>query len=67
MMMSKEFIWLVAHPEIDAQYPGEYIAIVGDAVVAHGEDFAKVLLEAEKHGDSPLLHKAQRVDRELVV
>lgn len=65
--MTKEFSWLVAHPELDAQYPGEYIAIVGESIVAHGEDFEKVLQEAEKHGDNPLLHKVQRLDRDLVV
>ena len=65
--MTKEFRWLVAHPEIDAQYPGEYVAIVGEAVVAHGEDLEEVLQEAEKVGTDPLLHKVHRIDKELVV
>ena len=49
-MLPKEYDWLLSHPEIETEYPGEYIAIVGEEVVAHGKDFRKVLEEAEKAG-----------------
>ncbi|MCP4654999.1 MAG: hypothetical protein GY856_06225 [bacterium] len=66
-MLSKEYNWLIEHTEIDTQYPGEYVAIVGDAVVAHGRDFEAVLDAAEKHGGNPLIHKIQPTDKDLVV
>ncbi|HEX9735247.1 MAG TPA: DUF5678 domain-containing protein [Thermoanaerobaculia bacterium] len=64
--LPQEFNWYVAHPEISARYAGEYIAIVGEAVVAHGKDLKFVLEEARKHG-KPFIHKVRRVDKELVV
>ena len=63
----KEFEWLLAHPEIESQYAGEYIAIVKDAVVAYGKDFNAVLQEAERHGKEPLIHKVPVADKDLVV
>lgn len=63
---NKEYDWLLAHPEIELQYAGQYIAIVGESVVAHGEDFAAVLEKAEKYGE-PFIHKVPRADRDLVV
>lgn len=67
-MDDKEFEYLVSHPEIEKKYAGEYIAIVGSRVVAHGKDFKKVLEEAEKKtGKKPLIHKAHPWDKELVV
>ena len=62
----KEYDWLLAHPEIEVQYSGQYIAIVGDSIVAHGEDFSAVLEEAEKYGE-PFIHKVPRADRDLLV
>jgi len=63
----REFEWLLAHPEIESQYAGEYIAILKEAVVAHGNDFNAVLEEAETHGEEPLIHKVPIADKELVV
>ncbi len=66
-MEHKEHAWLLRNWEIVLQYAGEYIAIVGDSIVAHGKDFKKVLSEAEKGGATPLIHKVPPSDKELVV
>ena len=66
-MGSKEFEWLISHPEIEEKYVGEYIGIVGDEIVAHGKDFKKVLEEAEKVTKDPFIHKVLSPDKELVV
>lgn len=66
-MLPKEYAWFLSHPEIEAQFADEYIAIVGEAVVAHGRDFTAVLLEAEEHGPSPYFHKVPAADKDLVV
>jgi hypothetical protein len=47
-MIPKEYTWLLMNPEIENQYAGEYIAIIGESIVAHGKDFKKVLKEAKK-------------------
>jgi hypothetical protein len=65
--MSTEYNWLIKNPEIEMTYAGEYIAILGESVVAHGRDFKKVLKEAEKQGDAPFIHKVPSSDKELVV
>ena len=52
-----EYNWLVDHPEETAKYAGEYIAIVGEQIVAHGSDFSEVVKEARKFSDRPLLDK----------
>lgn len=66
-MSPKEYIWLLAHPEVTERYPGEYIAIVGEDVVAHGSDFKKVLQKAEQNGREPFIHKVPLPDRDLIV
>ena len=57
----------MSHPEIETEYPGEYIAIVGEEIVAHGKDFKQVLKEAEEIGKVPFIHKVPFLDKELVV
>ena len=66
-MLPKEYNWLLMNPEIETQYAGEYIAIIGESVVAHGKDFKKILQEAEKQGKEPFIHKVPSSDKELVV
>jgi len=66
-MRDREFDWLLSHPEVEERYVGEYIAIVGDRIIAHGKDFKEVLEEAEKAGGEPVIHKVSPVDKELVV
>lgn len=65
-MLPKEYTWFLKHPESVAQYSGEYIAIVGEEIVAHGKNFKAVFRAAEKRG-TPYIHKVPRADRELVV
>lgn len=66
-MLPKEYNWLLENPEIETKYAGEYIAIIGESIVAHGYDFNKVLKEAEEHGGNPYIHKVPSADKELVV
>lgn len=56
-MMSKEFEWLSRHHEKEIKYRGEYIAVVGEKIVAHGRNFRKVAAEAEKTSRDPLYAK----------
>ena len=51
----KELNWIASHPEERGKYRGEYIAIVGDRIVAHGEDPGQVWDEATKFAAEPLL------------
>jgi hypothetical protein len=43
-----EYEWLCAHPAVVRKHAGEWIAIHGHKVIAHGKDDANVLQEAEK-------------------
>lgn len=65
-MLQREYDWFLAHPEIVGRYAGEYIAIVGEKIVAHGRDLKTIFAEAEKHG-KPLVHKVAPANKELVV
>jgi len=47
--------WLIDHPEEEAKYPGEFIAVADDRIVAHGKAFGKVYREARKLGYEPLM------------
>ncbi|MCH8319325.1 MAG: hypothetical protein IIA88_12695, partial [Bacteroidetes bacterium] len=38
---SKEYLWLCDHPEEEAKYRGEWIAVVGEKIVAHGKNLKK--------------------------
>ena len=37
-MLPKEYNWFLRNPEIETKYAGEYVAIIGESVVAHGRD-----------------------------
>jgi len=52
-----EHEWLAKHPMDIAKYGGQYIAVVGRKIVAHGSDFEKVYAKAKKYGDNPLFDK----------
>ena len=67
-MSGTEFNWLIAHPEETQKYPGEYLAIVGESIVAHSKDFKAVLAAAESQtGQEPFIYKVPPTDREVVV
>jgi len=40
--------WLSDHPEINEQYAGEFIAIFGQEILAHGKNEMEVSASAEK-------------------
>lgn len=58
--LKKEFNWLSSHPKERIKYAGEYIAVVGTSIVAHGKDPEAVLKKARKHSPDPFLAKAPR-------
>lgn len=62
---SVEHDWLATHPREVAKYTGQYIAVVGKKIVAHGYDFEKVYEKAKKYGENPLFDKVP--DTEIVV
>jgi hypothetical protein len=51
----KELNWIASNPEERAKYRGEYIAVVGERIVAHGEDPAQVWDKATTFAAEPLL------------
>ena len=58
---SIESLWLCEHPEEVYKYEGEWIAVVGEKIVAHGTNLKKVVKEAEKYG-RPLLKLVEEGD-----
>ena len=46
---------------------GEYVAIVGEAIVAHGKSFNAVADEADRHGLKPYFYKVPLSDKALVI
>lgn len=47
--------WLAEHPEIERRYPGEWVLIENQQVIAHDTDLAEVLKVAESHPDALLI------------
>lgn len=52
-----EIEWLSRHPEEEAKYRGEYIAVVGEKIVAHGKDPKTIIEQAKKISPKPLIAK----------
>ena len=61
-MREKEFSWLAHNLEVKKKYRGEYIAIIGEQVVAHGEDLHRVVTEAERIEKNPLIFQVPKGD-----
>ena len=53
----REFEWLASHQEEKRKYKGEYIAVVGEKIVAHGINLAQVIAQAKKLSEKPLIAK----------
>ena len=66
-MLPKEYNWLLSHPEIETKYAGEYIAIIGESIAAHGKNFKEVVKDAKKNKEAPYIYKVQPLDKALVV
>jgi hypothetical protein len=58
--------WLLAHPEEEAQYAGEFIAIADGQIVAHGKVCAEVLAKARQLGYEPTLARAHGEEAEVL-
>lgn len=46
-------IW--SYQEEAEQFEGEYVAVVGDLIIAHGQDACAVMEEAQKYFEHPVL------------
>jgi len=66
-MVNEEYNWLLSHSEVETEYPGEYIGIINDSLVAHGKDLKEVLKKAEETGREPFIYKVPPVDKLVVV
>jgi len=53
-----QFKWLCEHPEEEAKYAGEFIAVADGRIVAHGKDCGEVMDEARRQGYEPLIGRA---------
>ena len=53
-----QFNWLREHPEEEAKYAGEFIAVADGRIVAHGHNCGEVLDEARRQGYEPLIARA---------
>ena len=51
----REFEWLGSHQEEKRKYKGEYIAVVGEKIVAHGANLAQVITKAKTFSEKPLI------------
>jgi hypothetical protein len=58
--------WLTAHPEEEAKYAGEFIAVANGRIVAHGNVAGEVLDQARKLGYEPLLARAHGEEVEVL-
>jgi len=56
-MKKVESDWLAQHPEIHGKYRGEYIAVSGKRVIAHGRHLKDVMAKASKIDPDPLIYK----------
>lgn len=54
-MKETESTWLAAHPEVRVKHRGEYIAVSGERVIAHGKHLREVMQEAAKVDTDPLI------------
>ena len=52
---STEEKWLAEHPAICEQYVREFIAILGEEIIAHGKNEQDVLEQADKISDDYVL------------
>ena len=52
---TNDYSWLTEHPEIEEKYLGEWIAVQGGHVVAHGRDLNRILKETARLDPPPHL------------
>ena len=56
-MKETESAWLATHPEVRAKHRGEYIAVSGERVIAHGKHLRDVMRQAAEVDTDPLICK----------
>ena len=52
-MKALESSWSAEHPEIREQYRGEYVAVSGKRVIAHGKHLRDVMKQAREVDPDP--------------
>ena len=65
--IQKDFEWLGSHSEEKQKYKGEYIAIVGEKIVAHGVNLTQVMAEAKRFSAKPLITAVPEWEGSLIV
>ena len=65
--IQKDFEWLGSHSEEKQKYKGEYIAVVGEKIVAHGVNLSQVMAEAKKYSPKPLIAAVPEWEGSLIV
>jgi hypothetical protein len=59
----REMEWISQNPQAIARYAGEWVALVGEQIVAHGADLGHVMEEAYQAGHpEPLVFEAWSED-----
>ena len=57
---------LPKYPDDRMKFKGEYIAYIGDRIVAHSKKLQEVLLEAKKYSDKPIIDKVEKEELLIV-
>ena len=54
------------YPEDRMKFKGEYIAYVGDRIIANGKDLREVLQKAKNYSDKPIIDKVEKEELLIV-
>ena len=65
-MKELESSWFAEHPEIREQYRGEYVAVSGKRVIAHGKHLRDVMNQAREVDPDPLICKVPTQETVIV-
>ena len=62
-----EHEWMARHPRALRAYVGEYVAVCGEQVVAHGKHGGRVIAEARKRAPRHVLAYIPEGDEDMVL
>jgi Family of unknown function (DUF5678) len=64
---ASEIAWRQTHPEMFRQHEGNWVALEGERIVAHGADLVRVVAEAREKGiKPPYVFRVECLDSEVV-
>jgi hypothetical protein len=68
MRRAREIRWREAHSEVLRQYAGQWVALEGERIVAHGPDAARVAVEARNLGVAiPYIFRVEEASEDVVL